>query len=431
MKLLPGSRCGLGWTLALLALGPAAPAQESKTPSRREQEGIVKAFLALDERSEEGFRERMRLLAELDRVPPLKDSDLRRWGRTLPKLYEKGRRLEAEPGRHWFWPEEERGLYLIGGQTEEPTGLFIGMHGGGAGSGEASSAHAAYSEAAAELGWVGVFPEVLEKTEHGWTDSGTEELVLDLIDAARRTWEIDADRVWLGGHSMGGYGTWSLGAHHADQVAALAPSAGAPTPIFGSGGDVRGIQPGIIPCLRNVPMVIFQSTDDPRVPPDANRFAVGELERARRRWGGFENQVYWEVDGNGHALAPGGAIAHLKRIAPFERDPHPDQILWEPSLPWKRQFYWLWWEKPRAHRTVMAALDRSRNAIRVDVPGDASDLWVLLSKELVDMDREVEIECNDEVVWRGIPERRLSTLILTGTSGDPGRTYLARVPLAP
>ena len=79
----------------------------------------------------------------------------------------------------------------------------------------------------------------------------------------------------------------------------------------------------------------------------------------------------------------------------------------------------------------MAALDRSRNAIRVDVPGDASDLWVLLSKELVDMDREVEIECNDEVVWRGIPERRLSTLILTGTSGDPGRTYLARVPLAP
>ena len=69
---------------------------------------------------------------------------------------------------------------------------------------------------------------------------------------------------------MGGYGTWTLGAHHADRVAALAASAGAPTPITGPSGKYEDVEIGVIPSLRNVPIVIYQSDDDPNVPPAAN-----------------------------------------------------------------------------------------------------------------------------------------------------------------
>ena len=98
-----------------------------------------------------------------------------------------------------------------------------------------------------------IAPQALEATEHGWTDSGTEEFVLDLVDGALRTWKIDPDRVYFVGHSMGGYGSWTLGAHHADRVAAVAPSAGAPTPILDRATNKPvDIVEGVIPSLRSV-----------------------------------------------------------------------------------------------------------------------------------------------------------------------------------
>jgi poly(3-hydroxybutyrate) depolymerase len=78
------------------------------------------------------------------------------------------------------------------------------------GEGDAETARYAFEGAADELDWVAIYPEVLEKTECGWTDSGTEEFVLELIERALRTWKIDRSQVFMGGHSMGGYGTWTL-----------------------------------------------------------------------------------------------------------------------------------------------------------------------------------------------------------------------------
>jgi pimeloyl-ACP methyl ester carboxylesterase len=80
------------------------------------------------------------------------------------------------------------------------------------------------------------------------------------MERARRTWKIDPDRVYLCGHSMGGYGSWTLGAHHADQIAAIAPSAGAPTPFMDGSGKVTGISSGIVPNLRNVLVRIYLAT---------------------------------------------------------------------------------------------------------------------------------------------------------------------------
>ena len=417
--------------LLSVCVGTSPPARTAEGPSRAEQERLVERFYAADGRTPSGWREQQQVLAALAGVPVPGKSATKRWQKLYQRLRDQGRKLEQGKGDHWFWPAEQRGLYLVAGKTTRPAALFIGMHGGGVGSGDAHSSHSSYAEAMDELGWVGVFPEVLEKTELGWTTSGTEEFVMDLIEAALRTWDIDRDRVYLGGHSMGGFGSWTLGAHHADRVAALTPSAGAPSPIYGPTGRVLSLARGVIPCLRNVPMVIYQSADDPKVGPEPNRFAVKQLQRSGRRWGGFENQEYCEVTGRGHALPPGGTLAHLRKVAGFARQAHPDKIVWEPTLPWKRQFYWLFWETPVADALVIAELDRAQNAVFIDLrKASPAGLSVLLSPELLDITREVVVYLDEEEVYRGIPEPDFATGLLTGADGDAARTYNIRVPLA-
>lgn len=418
--------------LALILIHVATPVaaqndQKQRPPTGSEQKKLIRAFFDLDPRSTKADDERGKILARLDSIPALSPRQAADWRKKILKRAAKGRRLDKKEHRTWFWEKEKKGLYIVGGETKRPKGLLIAMHGGGAGSGSAQSAYGAYDAAAKKLGWLAVCPEVLEKTEHGWTDSGTEEFVLDLAAAARRTWRIDPDRVFFAGHSMGGYGTWTLGAHQADCVAALAPSAGAPTPIFSKAtGKAIDVVEGVIPNLRNVPLVIYQSDDDPRVPPGANRAAVKRLAAAHERWGGYQHE-YWEVSGRGHGSPPGGIIAHLQKIASHRREPCPQKIVWQPTLTWKRQFYWLRWEQPVPNALVVAEVDRQKNRIRVECDRDATTLSVLLDDRLVDMSKEVVVEFGGEEVFRGVPERRLGTILLTGVGNDPGLVYEAQV----
>ena len=316
----------------------------------------------------------------------------------------------------------------VGGETRKPTALLVGMHGGGVGSGDAESAAAGLDAAARDLGWLAIFPEVLEKTELGWTDSGTEEWVMDLIECALRTWELAPDRVFLSGHSMGGYGTWALGAHHADRVAGLAASAGAPSPIFGPDGKVVELMRGVIPNLRNVPLVVYQSLDDPNVPPDANQAAVRAIAAARKTWGGYDNFEYWEVDGRGHDYPPGGMAALLAKISARKREATPAKLVWQPALAWKRRFYWLSWQEPKLGAILVAEADRASNVIRLSSRADLAGLEILLDERLVNLTKEVVVEVNGKVSWRGVPASLWGTLLLSAAEGDPDLIFPARVP---
>ncbi|MGD2166669.1 MAG: alpha/beta hydrolase-fold protein [Gammaproteobacteria bacterium] len=67
--------------------------------------------------------------------------------------------------------------------------------------------------------------------------------VLNVIDIVRSEYNIDANRTFLMGHSMGGFGTWWLGQKHAEMWAAIAP--------------MSGVLPDVeyhLPKLRDVPV---------------------------------------------------------------------------------------------------------------------------------------------------------------------------------
>lgn len=404
-----------------------------KPPSQSELDALLARYLTLDHASAAGHTEGEALLARLQQVPPLDAAQLAAWRTRIAKAWTKGKKLELA-GDQWFWPGDAkaktagRGRYIVGGETKKPVGLAIAMHGGGVGSGDAGSAAGGYGGPLAQLGLVMIAPEVLEKTERGWTDSGSEEFVLALVDAALRTWKLDPDKVFFVGHSMGGYGSWVLGAHHADRVAAIAPSAGAPTPIYETkGGPVVDMQEGVFPSLRSVFVAVYQSRDDAQVPPAPNQFAVKKLAECAAKWGGFAHE-YWEVDGRGHGEPPGGHGALVGKIVGHVRTPTPGRVVWQPALAWKRQFHWLYWERPAIGAVVVADADRATNTITITCDRPTDGLHVLLDERLVELGKDVTVVVNGAAVWRGRAVPSLATLWRTSVHPDGKLQFAVQVP---
>ncbi len=60
---------------------------------------------------------------------------------------------------------------------------------------------------------------------YDWEDWGRLD-ALEVLAEAKKNYNIDDEKVYLTGHSMGGHGTWYLGVTHPDQWAAIGPSAG-------------------------------------------------------------------------------------------------------------------------------------------------------------------------------------------------------------
>ena len=77
--------------------------------------------------------------------------------------------------------------------------------------------------------------------------------VIDVIDLIQDTYAIDAKRIYLTGHSMGGGGTVLVGFNNAERFAALAPIAG-----FGGASQLEK--------AKDMPLIISQGDEDALVP---------------------------------------------------------------------------------------------------------------------------------------------------------------------
>lgn len=399
--------------------------RKGRVPTGSSLQKLAKKYLEAEE------SERAELRAEWDRtMAPLADGrDLERLRESLLKVAMKtGRRISTTGTNYFYDKKAKRGKYIAEGKRSKT--LFIGLHGGGLGSGDAGSMASGMGGG----GWFWIFPEVLEKTERGWTDSGTDRFVLELVEAAKRTVGIDPNRIYITGHSMGGYGSWLLGAHHADVFAGAAAYAGAPTPVYGGSDTVEiiDIVEGVLPNYYNSRLFFFQSLDDPRVPPEPNVFANKKLLELRELHPkGFDFR-YDQVERRGHAAPQEGYLPTQKWVASRQRVPRPVKFLWQPVLDWKKHFYWLYWDKPIERSILQAVADRDSNTIEITMlegSGDIEGLSVLLGEPLVDLSRDVVIRVNQEEKFRGKVERSFSTLMLTLPRNDEHLLFDARVDL--
>lgn len=103
----------------------------------------------------------------------------------------------------------------------ENQALFLSVHGAGV---EATNQSRAYKR----KDW-GTLVAATNRRPYGfaWEDWGRLD-GLEVLSEAKRIYQPDPQKVYLTGHSMGGHGTWYLGATYPDHFAAIAPCAGYP-----------------------------------------------------------------------------------------------------------------------------------------------------------------------------------------------------------
>lgn len=98
-------------------------------------------------------------------------------------------------------------------------GLLLSLHGAGV---DAAAQAASY----APKPWaVVVAPTNRRPFGFDWEDWGRLD-AMEVLALARARYRTDPLKQWLTGHSMGGHGTWQVGAHRSGDFAALGPSAG-------------------------------------------------------------------------------------------------------------------------------------------------------------------------------------------------------------
>jgi dienelactone hydrolase len=374
-------------------------------------------------------------------VAPIRDD--------LMKSFQKRARKPDNGRDEWFDEKKDgwKGLYMASGKTGK--GLVLGLHGGGEGSGDCGSAHSSFSGAISGLGMRGIYPEVLRKTECGWIDPPeTEKWVMDLVRSARLAWGIDPNRVYVTGHSMGGFGAWTFGSIYADAFGGAAAFAGAPRIYWKPGArdkEAEGVVEGYLPNFRNVPFFVYQSLDDRNVPCAANVFAMAAMKKLHEADPKGWNFVYEEVDGRGHGFPDKGPTPGLEWATKNPRDPRPQKIVWQPTRAWKTTFYWLRWGEPWLGSEVVATADRTKNSVEITVkpprevgastPAEreakTATLSVYLDDRVLDLSKEVVIAVDGKERFRGVPKLSLPVLVRSAAEReDPEYAFAAEAPSA-
>ncbi|HEY6895280.1 MAG TPA: malectin domain-containing carbohydrate-binding protein [Rhodanobacteraceae bacterium] len=119
----------------------------------------------------------------------------------------------------------------------------------------------------------------------GWWSGGTLASAVGIVDQISATYNIDPDRVYITGLSMGGMGTWSAVVAEPGRFAAAVPMSG--------NGDTSPA-----PTLAALPFWFFHAADDGTVGVSGSDNLVAALRNA----GG--SVVYTRYDTGGHAIWP-------------------------------------------------------------------------------------------------------------------------------
>lgn len=188
--------------------------------------------------------------------------------------------------------KENKGVYTIFVPKDydplRPWPLVFGLHGGGADGrdgkdvvGSGRSAMNFYQSGAARYGYIVVCPSAIRAP---WAHRMNDAFVLAVLDEVCLLYNIDMNRIYLTGHSMGGYGTWHYGPRYAERWAAISPMAG---------GGHNGL--GVLEKTKT-PVYLYHGADDQVVGCGDSRRA-GESMRAKEL-----DFVYAEIPDSGHGF---------------------------------------------------------------------------------------------------------------------------------
>jgi len=426
--------------LALVAApAPAGDVDPADAARLKDLLALCDAWAAAD-----GDAAKLAVEADAAKLPPLTAALVKPVADRLFELAAKtGPKLDANGG-YFYDKKSKKGLYKVATSGKKHGGLLIAMHGGGEGVGDAGNAFGVWAGATGN-GMTVIAPEVMSKTSSAWNEEPEERMVLEMIEAAKRTWDIDTNHVYLAGHSMGGDASWMLGGRNADLLAGCAPLAGSVMPYMKPGsknkmatpiGDYLGLMEGVVPNLMHLHYYVCHSDDDLNEAVHPDDIATGYLKKLQALWPGKYEFKYDRVTGIRHALPTGGVKPILEWLAKKERTTFPDEVVWETWWKWKRQMYWLYSDGHadawRFHAKIVESNHVEVSATAKLVEGRTNpptmDLTILCSPKLFDFDKPLKVTCGKNVLFEGpIPRTMWSLLATVGRRNDPAQWFEGHV----
>jgi predicted peptidase len=173
--------------------------------------------------------------------------------------------------------------------------------------------------AGAELPALVISPQLAD--ERRWTAAVTTPFVDHVLGA----YDVDPDRIYITGLSLGGEGAWVYGRSHPERIAALVPVCG---PRSGAGYGV----------LRDVPIWAFHTGAEPIVPIDTSLDILTEVTGVRPEHEAGHTGYF---DGTRWSWRPGEAAPRAGEGRAFTVYPGTSHDAWTPAYDNPDLWRWL------------------------------------------------------------------------------------------
>ncbi len=300
----------------------------------------------------------------------------------------------------------------------KPTGVLFFLHGAvsqrppGGGANEAGM----FAPAVKRLGLIVVGPSTYERV--GWDAPACRGLVHHALEVVKQHYNVDENRVWLAGDSDGGRGAYV-------QVETGATFFGAAVPVIGApGGVTRFLN------LKNVPFFAINGETDTTFPVARVRSLIEGMQAL-----GID-VVYKEIAGQGHQ--PRFFLQYRDEVCDFleahPREPFPKTVHWQVD-PNKDDFgggfpadtfRWIrileagstesnaTFEDPQGNllRRGFPRIEAAYEGNRIDVKTKGVRRYaVLVSPDMLDLSKEIEIHTNGHESFRGTVEADARVLL--------------------
>ncbi|HLK48101.1 MAG TPA: hypothetical protein VKT49_08205 [Bryobacteraceae bacterium] len=287
---------------------------------------------------------------------------------------------------------------------------------------------------------------------YAWTDAPwwSDDQVANLsaiVDALKRTYNIDENRVVVAGVSDGATGAYYIGMRDTTPYASFLPLNGFIAVLTSNDIDDGGIFPG---NLRNKPIFVVNGGRDRLYP-----ISIVEPYTKHLMSGGVEIDYHPQPDGEHNTKWwPEIKDQFEKFVASHPRDPYPDKLSWQAADAAHGRAHWLVIDRlgaapgeaaslpdmnlvatsdpdlfdesgprifPRAHGGRVD-LVRSGNTVEATTRG-VTAFTLLLSPEKFDFSQPVRVIANGREIFNGRVERDLATL-MKWAARDNDRTML-------
>ena len=288
---------------------------------------------------------------------------------------------------------------------------------------------------------------------YSWSDAPwwSDDQVLNLgtiVDALKRTYNIDENRVVVAGVSDGGTGAYYIGMRETTPYASFLPLNGFIMVLANRDIDDGATFPN---NLSNKPMFVINGGKDRLYPTSEVEPFVKHLMT------GVKIDYYPQPEaGHNTAWWPEMKDPFEKFVADHPREPHPAKLTWEVLNPEHNRAHWLIIDQlgsqrgdakelpdlnqmkdpdipPGSNAPVFPLFDRSKPSGRVDLTREGNTIeaatkgvaafTLLLSPDKFDFDQPVKVVANGRTVFDGRVERNLKTL-LKWAARDNDRTML-------